>query len=236
LQHLAILSRMDSRLEAGRQLSSGRYRGTSFWYKTEIKLDNGRRLTFDLTLPGALSTFDLSTLRIGCHGGVTGEDELFRARLYERIGAVTAAGGHVETAMKRLLLLLLLRSESGGFSLVDWTWTALHNALAEECGKPDPDARQKRLKRVLAWGEQKGIKKRRDNVVHAYWWNFDGVGVMRSRFQRRKNGVQMIGALEDLEEDAALIFEYARRLDELLGEDWPRAMLPAPSSRPGSQA
>jgi hypothetical protein len=34
--------------------------------------------------------------------------------------------------------------------------------------------------------------------------------------------------MEDLEEDAELLFEYADRLDHLLGEEWPRAMLPGP--------
>jgi hypothetical protein len=28
------------------------------------------------------------------------------------------------------------------------------------------------------------------------------------------------------EQDAEMLFEFARRLDELLAEDWPRAMLP----------
>lgn len=36
----------------------------------------------------------------------------------------------------------------------------------------------------------------------------------------------MIGSLEELAEDAALLFNYIDRLDELLGEDWPRAILP----------
>lgn len=37
---------------------------------------------------------------------MTNKDRLFRTRLNAQIGAVTVAGGHVETAMKRLLLLL----------------------------------------------------------------------------------------------------------------------------------
>jgi hypothetical protein len=199
--------------------------GHKFWYKTEIKLDNGYEVSFDLTVPGVRESVDLSTVRLGRHGGPTGQDQLFRARLYERIGAVTAAGGHVETAMKRLILLL--RSEQRGFSVVDWTWTDLHKALAEEADRPDGDARRKRLGRVLAWGEDKEVKRRRDNVVHASWWDFDGVGVVRSRFFRRKDGATMIGSLAELEEDAGLLSGYARRLDDLLGEDWPRAMLPA---------
>jgi hypothetical protein len=42
--------------------------GHSFWYKTEISLENGYRLKFDLTLPGTIPTIDLSTVRVGRHG------------------------------------------------------------------------------------------------------------------------------------------------------------------------
>lgn len=63
-------------------------------------------------------------------------------------------------------------------------------------------------------------------MVHAYWWYFDGCGVVRSPFFRRQDGAMMIGSLEELAEDAALLFNYIDRLDELLGEDWPRAILP----------
>lgn len=199
--------------------------GHKFWYKTEVKLDNGYQLAFDLSLPRALDSWDMSTFRLGRHGGVTGSDQLFRARLYERIGAVTVAGGHAETAMKRLLLLL--RQDSAGFSAADLVWSDLEKALIAEAAKPNPDARRKRLGRVLDWADQKQVKRRRDDVVHASWWDFDGVGVLRSRFHRKQNGAQIIGSLDQLEEDAEVLFEYARRLDELLGEDWPRAMLPA---------
>lgn len=114
-------------------------------------------------------------------------------RLYRgNAGQRLIAGGHVETAMKRLRLLL--REESGEFSLVDMTWTDLHRALAAECDGPNLDPRRTRLTRVLAWGEDKQIKRRRDNVVHAYWWSFDGCGVVRSRFHRRQDGHMMIGS------------------------------------------
>jgi hypothetical protein len=125
--------------------------------------------------------------------------------------------------MKRLLLILT--GESGQFSLVDKTWSDLHKALTRECSNPDSDGRRTKLKSVLEWGEKNQVKRRRDNVVHAYWWNFDGCGVVRSRFHRKQDGATMIGSLEDLDEDAKILFEYAHRLDELVGENWARAML-----------
>ena len=195
--------------------------GHNFWYKTDIKLDSGYELALDMTMPGMMPEWHLSTVRLGRHGGETKADQMFRQRLYQRIGAVSVAGGHAETAMKRLLLLL--RGNTAHFSEADETWTVLHKELAKEC--TGSDLRRKRLKHVLDWAEKNRVKARRDNVIHAYWWNLDGCGVVRSRFHRREDGATMVGSMEGLEEDAELLFEFARRLDELLGEDWPRALL-----------
>jgi hypothetical protein len=80
----------------------------------------------------------------------------------------------------------------------------------------------------LDWADRNRAKWRRDNVIHAYWWNYDlGGAVLRSRFRRRQDGEQIIGTWAKLEEDAQLLFQYANRLDELLGEDWGRVLLPA---------
>jgi hypothetical protein len=200
-------------------------KGHSFWYETNITLDNGYKLDFDLTLPSAVPALHLSTVRVGRHGGESHADRTFQQRLYAKIGAVTVAGGHVETAMKRLLLLL--KGEPGGFSQVDKSWTDLHKALLKECSGQDLDATRKRLKRVLAWGEASDAKRRRDDAVHSYWWIFDGCGVVRSRFRHNEDGRTMISSLDELEKDAEILFEYACRLDDLLGEAWARAMLPA---------
>jgi hypothetical protein len=188
----------------------------------QVNLDNGYEPAFEITIPGTMPQWDISTMRLGRHGGETAADHRFRQQLYQRIGAVTVAGGHAETAMKRLLLLL--RGDTAEFSKADKPWTTLHEKLADEC--TGEDARRKRLKRVLDWAEENRIRDRRHDVVHAYWWNLDGCGVVRSRFYHHDNGVTITGSFEELREDAELLFEFARRLDELLGEDWPRAMLP----------
>jgi hypothetical protein len=64
--------------------------------------------------------------------------------------------------------------------------------------------------------------------------DFDGCGVLRSRFYRRRGGALMRSSLEELREDAELLFEYAHQLDDLLGEDWPRALLPADDTSRGN--
>lgn len=197
--------------------------GHAAYYKFQIVLDNGYKLTFEMSLPRAVPILDLATLRIGRHGGPSEADRLFREQLYSRVGAITVASGHVESAMKRILLLL--KGTTGQFSLADKTWSQLHKALVRESRRPD--ARCVRLQDVIAWGEQKGVKRRRDNVIHACWWNFDDCCVVRSRFFRREDGTLIVSSLEDLEEDAEVLFEYASRLDDLVDEDWGRAMLPS---------
>ncbi|MGW4935419.1 hypothetical protein ACWEQH_20835 [Streptomyces sp. NPDC004166] len=81
------------------------------------------------------------------------------------------------------------------------------------------------LAETLQWGDAHELKRRRDDAVHASWWNGDGVGVVRFRFFRRQDGANLIGTFEDLEQDATLLFEYAEKLDLLLRADWPQGRL-----------
>ncbi|MGW5610202.1 hypothetical protein ACWEWI_29765 [Streptomyces sp. NPDC003753] len=124
--------------------------------------------------------------------------------------------------MKRLILLL--RGDQGGFSLVDKTWSDLHKLLVAQSRRSIPQATA--LAEVLEWGNANELKRRRDDAVHASWWHWDGVGVIRSRFFRKQDGANIICTFEDLEEDARLLFDYAEKLDHLLGADWPQARLP----------
>ncbi len=97
--------------------------GFSSYYTVTERLDGHPELSYDLVLPGALSETDLSTVRIGRHGGPNAQDLQFRSELHRRIGAVTVAAGHVEMAMKRLLLVLTSPPKARfGFSTVDETW------------------------------------------------------------------------------------------------------------------
>jgi hypothetical protein len=57
----------------------------------QIKLDNGYEVAYDLTVPGSMPEWDISTARLGRRGGDTAADQMFRQRLYTRVGAVTVA-------------------------------------------------------------------------------------------------------------------------------------------------
>jgi hypothetical protein len=198
-------------------------RGFSSYYTVTERLDGQAELSYDLVLPGNFSEVNLSTTRIGRHGGPNADDLSFRSELYFRVGAVTVAAGRVEMAIKRLLLVLK-GPQQARFSTVDETWTSLHKKLRRQCDGSDDRRRQ--LAEVLDWGEEREMKRRRDNVIHADWWDFAGCEVRRARFARGSNGVMICASLGDLDEDARLLFEYANRLDRLLGTDWVIARLP----------
>lgn len=201
--------------------------GFSSYYTVTERLNDQPVVSYDLVLPGTFSEIDLSTVRIGRHGGPNAEDLQFRSELYRRIGAITAAAGHVEMAMKRTLLILMSPPKAQ-FSTVDETWTTLHRKLLHQCD--GSDARRTKLAALLKWGEDQNLKRRRDNVIHADWWDFAGCGVRRSRFVRGSNGATICASLTDLDEDASLLAEYADRLDSLLENDWMLARLPGPVS------
>jgi hypothetical protein len=194
----------------------------------DVNLDGGASFSMDITAPSARESANLATFRVSRHGGASEADLAFRDRLYRVIGAIVVAAGHVEAAMKRLILLL--KDEQGGFSLVDKTWSDLHKLLLTQSRRSIPLATA--LTEVLEWGDSKELKRRRDNAVHASWWDWDGVGVTRSRFFKKQDGANLVGAFEDLEEDAKLLFEYAEKLDLLLGADWPQAKLPRQTGEP----
>jgi len=164
---------------------------------------------------------DSASVRYERLGGPVAADFEFRGRLYERIGAVTVAGGHAEAAMKRVVLTAELKGES--FNDVDLTWRGLVKRLQRIAGSEHEIAEP--LRSMLAWAERAKIKTRRDDVVHAYWWHWANVGVSRSRFNRDGSSYIVSGTVDDLsklERDAAMIFEYARRLDDLVVSTWPR--------------
>ncbi|MEU8502639.1 hypothetical protein AB0C86_38910 [Streptomyces lavendulae] len=196
--------------------------GHSFFYRMEVQLDGFAPYEMDVSIPSAREEVDIATFRVSRHGGPDEGDAAFRDRLYRILGEIVVAGGHVESAMKRLVLLL--KGEQGGFSVVDKTWSDLHKMLLAQSRRSIPQAKE--LSEILSWGEQHDLKRRRDDVVHSSWWDWDGVGVQRSRFYRKMDGASLIGSFEDLKEDAKLLASYAEKLDRLLGPHWPQARLP----------
>jgi hypothetical protein len=208
--------------------------GFHSYYRVTERLEGYADFSYDFVLPNNFQEVDLSTVRLGRHGGPNARDSRFRRELHEKVGAIAVAGGHVEMAMKRLLLVLTSPPKAH-FSLVDETWATLIKKLVKQC--TGSDERRIQLATLLDWAEENKLKDRRDRAIHADWWDYHGVGIRRSRFERGNNGKMINSTLSDLGEDAALLSHFAGELDSLLGNDWIIARLPGPHLvRPGVAA
>lgn len=199
-------------------------------YNVNEELDSGLGWNFDLTVPGSMSEIDMSTCHLlGRYGGLADADHEFRRELYFRLGGIVVGSGHVEMAMKRSLLVL--RGMPSRVSLVDKTWTGLHQDLLAECTGADPV--RLKLKEAMDWGDVRRVKWHRDNIVHSYWWNYSGPSARAGRTRHKKEGNSTIDyTFADLDNVASDIFEYAGRLDDLTGNRWSVVALPSTPQLP----
>jgi hypothetical protein len=200
--------------------------GHPFVYRVVEDLDSGNGISYEISLPSSMSDLDIATVRVGRRGGDTEPDRVFRRELFEVVGSIAVAAGHVEAAMKRLLLVLT--GERTVFAFVDFQWSDLHKRLMDECGSHRADERRQRLSELLTRAESERLAERRHTAVHGAWWVFAGCGARVSRWPRRASDAIIVGQLADWQQFAEKLWEYAASLDELLGDDeWARAMLPA---------
>ena len=204
-------------------------KGHAFVYNVISKLEypagGEYKLFFQTTVPKDRTT-DLTALRVSRLGGPTESDLKFRAELFPVIGSITVAGGHIEAAMKRLLLIL--GHKESLFSLADFQWGDLHKKLVAQCG--GVDRQRRKLMDVLDWAERKNLRERRHTVVHGSWWLYSLDAALVSRWPRKQEGYVQIDSLENLRALEKQCWEFARKLDQLTGESWPRAVLPAPEA------
>lgn len=210
--------------------------GHAFTYKTKFVLDGFEPFDFELSVPSQAEQLDLSNLVYGRIGGPTTADVELRKELYYVIGTITVASGHIEAAMKRLILVLQGKRKRQ-FSLVDKTWTDLHKILTSACKKSDADPGLAKMRQALTlhlqWAERCRIKEHRDNFIHGSICDFAMPAVLLSRFYRKQDGQQILFKLEQIQEIAQNLEEYARRLESLLQGVWHEAMLPEYPQVPG---
>ncbi|MCS5734272.1 hypothetical protein [Herbiconiux daphne] len=160
-------------------------------------------------------------------GGPSQADRDRQAQIYAAVGRATVASGHIEAAMKRLVIVL--RRMKNSFALVDKTWTWLEDTLSKEADRalPNDDHAwlRKPLRIELDLAQKHGLKVLRDHIVHGSIWDYDMPAVLISRFDRKADGVTMQWRMEELEEAAVRLYIYGLRLDGLLHEIWAEAML-----------
>ncbi len=147
------------------------------------------------------------------------EQEHWRAELFQAIGAVVVAGGHVEWRMQRLLLWLRGQGPESLTTIRHLQWTGLANAIDREAvGSP----KAAEIKEVLSVERQ--LNAVRNNVVHAYWWTDGGPGIRGNRHPKYGGGFIIVGTSEQLIDEANKLFAFANRLAGLTPNDgWPIA-------------
>lgn len=189
------------------------------WYLLKIieKPDSGRSsIEASLTIPG-VNSWELAEARVSRIGGRSRADREFEQWLYGRIGAAAVAGGRIEAAMKRLVL-----SMSGtldpAFADAEDQWSTLEKKLrsaAESKGE-----RAAEVIKLLDWGQEHGIREIRNDIVHAYWWDYAGAGVTRGRVYRDGTSELIIVTPAQLDSDCEKLQAYADGLDSAMEMIW----------------
>jgi hypothetical protein len=196
-------------------------------YNADVQFEGLPSFFYDMSAPAG--TTNMTSLIVDRLGGITDADNRFRGRLYFAMGQLAVASGHVETAMKRTLIVL--RALENSFALVDLNWTQLDEMLESEStrsglGVGHPEIRIK-LAEHLLWAKQRDLKTHRNHFIHGSIWDYDMPVLMISRFTRKSDGTSIVASMEDLERTAKRMVEYDLRLSSLLHGIWAEAMLPA---------
>ncbi|MET4004646.1 hypothetical protein ABIB48_003385 [Arthrobacter sp. UYCu511] len=213
--------------------------GHSFTYTTAFTLDGIEPFEFELSVSAEADEMHISNVIVGRIGGSNAADIELRKELYYVIGRITVASGHIEAAMKRLVLALQ-ENRTRQFSLVDKTWSDLHKILMKESRKNDAFSWKDQVRRNLAthlqWSEERKLKDHRDNFIHGSTWDYAMPVVLLSRFYRKDDGQQILFKMEQIQKISCELEEYARRLETLLHGHWHEAMLPSRAQVPGYSA
>jgi hypothetical protein len=176
---------------------------------------------FVVGLTSDLDSYDMATFRMQREGGSNSADHALRRNLFTLVGAITVAGGHIESEMKRILIRAE-ENRGANFVDVDETWSGLEKRLAAVAAGDGPLAAE--IGEALDWARRRRIKKIRDDAVHSTWELWEIGSAKRSRFRRRKDGEMIHGQIETFMSHVPRMFEYVSRLAQIA--NWPTAILP----------
>jgi hypothetical protein len=199
--------------------------GTDSWYVLKIDQapDSGRQsIEASLVVPG-VDAWQLGEARLSRIGGRVPADLKFRNQLYVRIGSVAVAGGRIEAAMKRLILHMSGSLEPT-FADSEDTWKTLDRKLrnaATALGERAAD-----VVKVLDWGQANNIRDIRNDIIHAYWWDYSDVGITRGRVYQDGTSELIQITPEQLDEDCQKLHDYADTLDSEMDGIWLNVYLP----------
>jgi hypothetical protein len=189
-------------------------------------LDGGLGASYQLSVPSA-GPADLAAARVQRLGGPNASDLTYRQALYTAIGGIAVAGGHAESAMKRMVMVTRDSADSAASSLTAvsrMTWSGLEKELTAYAA--DDNCRVIGLAQTMKWAADNKIRDRRNNVIHGSWWDFDGVGVRFSRFFLDGSSSTIVGKFDYLTETYDLLVRFADALDDAVERRWPQIRLP----------
>lgn len=205
------------------------------FYKVNFDIAGVEPMEFSGTVSARLATVDMATAVVRRVGGPSPRDSEIRSQLYFWIGSITVAGGKIEAAMKRAILLASGPKPDGDFSQVDETWTKLEKDLRKaaesqvEAPTIAPGWGETTLE-ALEWGRERRAKKRRDDAVHAYWWDYADTNLARGRFFRSGESATLFTTFDTLRNDGETLLSYAEMLESLTGPYWMNLYLPRENS------
>jgi len=196
----------------------------TWWIMTiEEKPESGRQtIRASLNIPG-LDSWELGEARVSRIGGRNQQDAAFQTWLYAHVGAAAVAGGRIEAAMKRLIL-----SMSGtldpAFADAEDQWAGLEKKLrvaASAKGERATDVIE-----ALDWGQENKVRETRNDIIHAYWWDYADAGITRGRVHRDGTSELIIITPQQLVDDVDKLQRYADALDSVMDHIWLNIYLP----------
>lgn len=167
----------------------------------------------------------------------TWADRKHQRRLFHAVGAVAVAGGHVEMALRKVLVTM-----TGGQNTklaskdIPTEWKALEDKIRKLCKNNSSELSQNVLDH-FAVADKMGFRTIRNDIVHGCWWLVP-VGPDELLWSGRyyAGGKQPPGSVhgspEQLYSVADKLFHFAAELESFVTPYWPMAIVPTPDSFP----
>lgn len=157
-------------------------------------------------------------------------DRKHQRRLFLAVGAVTVAGGHVEMALRKVLVALTGGENKDLASKdVPADWNVLHKKISKLC-EIDASELAQRVAEYLNAAETAGLRDTRNNIVHSNWWltAFDSGELWSGRYHRGgKQPMCISDTAENLYKIADKMFDFAASLESLVTPRFALAIVPA---------
>lgn len=199
--------------------------GDPVTYQMTEDIDSWDSVTYELTIPAGSEQVDLVSPIVERAGPIDPADEAYREQLFGQVGRITVAGGHVEAALKRVLVVLSPGREA--FEDADLDWSQLEDnlrKLAKHSNVLDA-ATAAQAVALLDIAEKQSLRDYRNHAVHGAWWPFEGVNGRMSRWPRRGHGYMTSFPHSELTKLAVRLELLAEKLNELVRERWPLVTL-----------